>query len=86
MRLTFATVAPMLAARESSQDSEQIPVTITMTNISNQPVYVCVSSDLSQILPRLTMNGKVLPLGNWKSLDVRTFRGTNLQHEPCLEP
>jgi len=33
-----------------------------------------------QDLPRLTMNGKVLPLGNWQSLDVQErSEGSNLQ-------
>ena len=55
---------------------DQIPITITMTNISTGPAYACISSDLYQNLPRLTKDGEVLPYMKWQS-----YEGLNAQHD-----
>src|SRR5262245_28027334 len=49
---------------------EQIPVTITMTNTTNEPVYTCISSDVYQDVPKLTRDGKPVPYMNWQSYEL----------------
>ena len=49
---------------------ERIPVTITMTNTSKEPLYTCISSDLYQDLPKLTRDGKAVPYMNWQSYET----------------
>jgi len=46
---------------------EQVPITIGMTNTSNQPTEACVSSDLYQDLPKLTKNGRLIPYAKWQT-------------------
>jgi hypothetical protein len=40
---------------------QRVPVSITMTNTSDQPVQVCVSGTLYQDHPKLVMNGQLVP-------------------------
>jgi hypothetical protein len=46
---------------------EQVPVSITMTNTSTQPIYVCDSDTLYQDLPKLVSGGRTLPYLKWQS-------------------
>jgi len=48
---------------------DQIPVTITMTNTSTEPLSACISSDLYQNLPKLTKNGEPVPYMKWQSYE-----------------
>ena len=62
VKVTISTVGPMLGAPTNRYHlGEQIPVTINLTNTSNEPLYSCVSGDVYQDLPTLTKNGKALP-------------------------
>jgi hypothetical protein len=72
IRITIASVGPMLGLPTTRyRIGEQIPITITMTNTSSQPVDVCVSGDLYQDLPTLTKDGKLLPFSTWQATDLR---------------
>ena len=82
IKVTIATVGPMLGPpTDHYQVGEQIPVTIEMTNTSNQPTYACVSSDLYQDVPRLTKNGDVLPYAKWQS----TLLSINQKDQTCQD-
>jgi len=66
---------------------EEIPVNITMTNTSAQPIYTCISSDLYQDVPRLTHDGKVVPYLNWRSgEEMYAQRNHICQEENLPEP
>ena len=68
IHLTIATVAPMLGPPTNRyRMGEQVPITIGMTNTSNQPTEACVSSDLYQDLPKLTKNGRLIPYAKWQT-------------------
>lgn len=54
-------------AQDRYKVGEQVPVTITMTNISTQPIYVCDSDSLYQDLPKLVSGGRTLPYLKWQS-------------------
>ena len=54
--------------------AEKIPITISLTNTSSQPVSVCVSSDLYQDRPTLTKDNKLVPIMQFQSDDVRSAR------------
>src|SRR3977135_2522125 len=80
VQLTIATVGPMLGPpTDHYQVGEQMPITISMTNTSNQPSYACVSSDLFQDLPTLTKDGQTLPYTKWQSDVLRTAE----RDQPC---
>jgi hypothetical protein len=81
IRVTIASVSPMLGPRQVRyRVGERIPITIELTNISNQPVYSCVSGDLYQDLPRLTRNGHLLPYMRWQTYIMRTVQ----KDQTCL--
>ena len=62
VKVTINTVAPMLGPPTNHYHvGEQIPVTINLTNTSNQPLYSCISGDVYQDVPTLTRNGRVVP-------------------------
>jgi hypothetical protein len=48
---------------------DQIVIAITMTNASEQPQNVCVSSSLYQNVPRLSKDGLDLPYVKWQSYE-----------------
>jgi hypothetical protein len=80
IKITIATAGPMLGPpRKSFRPGEQVPIAITMTNTSNQPVYVCVSSDLYQDLPTLTRDGTLVPFTKWQSSDLKNAQ----QNQTC---
>jgi len=81
IRVTINSVSPMLGPPQTRyRVGEQIPINIELTNISNQPVYSCVSGDVYQDLPRLTKNGRLLPYTKWQAYVMHTVR----QDETCL--
>ena len=66
---------------------QQIPVTITMTNTTNDALYTCISSDVYQDLPKLTRDGKVVPYANSLSYEtVNAKRNHVCQEENLPEP
>lgn len=66
---------------------DQVPVTITMTNTSTQPVYVCDSDTLYQDLPKLEKNGRPLPYLNWQSVLLTDSKKNNTcQDQDLPEP
>jgi hypothetical protein len=66
---------------------EQVPVTITMTNTSNQPVYVCDSDTLYQDLPKLVTGGQTLSYGKWQSyLLDDSKKNSSCKNEDLPEP
>jgi len=76
IKVTIATTNGFLGPPSNRYKvGEQIPVNITMTNTSKEPVYTCISSDLYQDLPQLTRDGKLVPYGNWQSYE--TVNATN---------
>jgi hypothetical protein len=82
IKVTIATVGPMLGPpTDHYKVGEQIPVTIKMTNTSNQPTYACVSSDIYQDVPRLTKNGDVFTYAKWQSDLLRI----NQQDQTCQD-
>lgn len=93
IRVTIATTAGFLGQPVNSYKvGEQIPVSITMTNTSAQPLYTCVSSDLYQDRPKLTRDGKVVPYMNAASYEARyakrnqVCKEENLPEQVRLEP
>ena len=66
---------------------EQIPITITMTNTSTEPLYTCISSDVYQDVPKLTRDGKLVPYMNWQSYELlNTKRNHVCEQENLPEP
>ena len=63
---------------------EQIPVTITMTNTSKQPLYTCISSDVYQDLPKLTRDGQLVPYLNWQSFETEYAKRNHMCREENL--
>ena len=81
IKVTIATLAPWLdSATSRYQVGNRVPVAISMTNISSEPAYVSISSDLYQDLPKLTMNGQVVPYTKWQNYLLRNTR----QDQTCL--
>jgi hypothetical protein len=79
--VTINSVSPMLGPPQTHyRVGEQIPIAIELTNITNQPVYSCVSGDLYQDLPRLTKNGRLLPFTRWQTYIMRTVQ----RDQTCL--
>jgi len=66
---------------------KQVPVSITMTNTSSHPVYVCDSDTVYQDLPKLVSGGRTLSYGKWQSflLDDSTKNST-CKNEDLPEP
>ena len=66
---------------------KQVPVSITMTNTSTQPVSVCDSDTVYQDLPKLVRGGRTLSYGKWQSflLDDSTKNST-CKEEDLPEP
>ena len=93
IKVTIATTAGFLGQPNNRfKVGEQIPVSITMTNTSAQPLYTCVSSDLYQDRPRLTRDGKVVPYMNAASYEARyakrnqVCKEENIPEQVLLEP
>ena len=88
VKVTITTTQGFLGpAATRYKVGEQIPVNITMTNTSTEPVYTCISSDLYQDLPRLTRDGKAVPLMNWQSYETLYAKRNRIcQEENLPEP
>jgi hypothetical protein len=67
--------------KDSYRVGQQIPVTITMTNTSDQPVQVCVSGTLYQDRPNLSRDGRAL---TYVDDQLQALRASKMD-KPCLE-
>ena len=87
IHLTIATVGPMLGPPTNRyRVGEQLPIQVAMTNTSNQPSYVCVSSDLYQDLPKLKKDGRLVPYKKLQTEQLRyTQKEQTCQHEDLPE-
>jgi len=82
VKVTITTTAGFLGQPVNRYKvGEQIPVSITMTNTSMQPLNTCISSDIYQDLPKLTRDGKVVPYANAQSFEARYSK----HNEVCKE-
>lgn len=88
IKVTIATTKGFLGPPVNRYKvGEQIPVTITMTNTSHEPVYTCISSDVYQDVPKLTRDGKLVPYMNWQSYELlNTQRNHVCEEENLPEP
>jgi len=88
IKVTIATTDGFLGQpAKRYKVGEQIPVTITMTNTSKQPLYTCISSDVYQDLPKLTRDGQLVPYLNWQSFETEyAIRNHMCQEENLPEP
>jgi len=93
IKVTIATTDRFLGEpAKRYKVGEQIPVTITMTNTSKQPLYTCISSDVYQDLPKLTRDGQLVPYLNWQSFETEyanrnhMCREENLPEPALLKP
>lgn len=85
IKVTIATTAGFLGQpTKRYKVGEQIPVTITMTNTSTQPIYTCISSDLYQDLPKLTRDGKLVPYTNSQSYETMYAKRNHICEEENL--
>jgi hypothetical protein len=71
-------------AKDRYKVGEQVPVTITITNISTQPIYACDSSTLYQDLPKLVKDGRILPYLKWQSFQLADSKKNNTCREEDL--
>jgi hypothetical protein len=73
IKVTIGTVSPSLDGPTRSYRSGQlIPVAINLTNMTNEPVYSCLSSDIYQDFPRLNRNGQLVSQTNWQTYLLQT--------------
>ena len=88
IKITIASVGPSLGPpTRRYRFGEQVPITITLTNTSSQPISACVSSDLYQDRPSLTKDGKLLPIMKFQSSDMSTaVKDEACQQEDLPEP
>jgi hypothetical protein len=85
IKVTIATTNGFLGPPANRYKvGEQIPVTITMTNTSNAPVYTCISSDVYQDVPKLTRDGKTVPYMNWQSYELLNVKRNHVCEEENL--
>jgi hypothetical protein len=88
IKVTIATVSSLLGPpTDQYKVGAQIPVTITMTNTSAQPLNACISSDLYQNLPQLRKDGQLVPYMKWQSYErVNALRNQTCQEVNLPEP
>jgi hypothetical protein len=88
LKVAIATTASFLGQPTNRfKVGQQIPVNITMTNTSNEPVYTCISSDVYQDVPQLTRDGKLVPYTKNQSWDMAYAKNEKTcQHENLPEP
>lgn len=88
IKVTIATTEGFLGQPATRYKvGEQIPVTITMTNTSKEPVYTCISSDVYQDVPKLTRDGKVVQYLKFQSYETVYAKRNNVcQEENLPEP
>ena len=87
IKVTIASTGPMLGPPTTRyRVGEQIPIAITMTNTSSQPLYACVSADLYEDTPSLTRNGRLVPFAKSQSSNLETAqKEQTCQHEDLPE-
>lgn len=79
-------------AKDRFEVGEQVPVSITMTNTSDQAIEVCDSDTLYQDLPKLVSAGRTVPYLKWQSLQLdssiknNTCRKEDLPKPIILQP
>ena len=88
IRVTIMTGGGLFGpAKDRYKVGEQVPVTITITNTSTQPIYVCDSSTVYQDLPKLVKDGRIVPYAKWQSFLITDANKNNTcQHEDLPEP
>jgi hypothetical protein len=88
IRVTIMTGGGLFGpAKDRYKVGAQVPVTITMTNTSTQPIYVCDSETLYQDLPKLVKDGRILPYLKWQSFALAdSKRNHTCQEEDLPEP
>lgn len=88
IKVTIATVSSLLGPpTDQYKVGAQIPVTITLTNTSAQPLNACISSDLYQNLPQLHKDGQLVPYMKWQSYErVNALRNHTCQEVNLPEP
>lgn len=88
IKINIATVGSAFGPPTTTYKAgDRIPIAITMTNISNADVFACVSSDLYQNLPKLTRDGKPVPLMNWQSYELANAQRNHIcERENLPEP
>jgi hypothetical protein len=69
IKMKIATVGPLGLPRDHFRVGEELLVEITMTNTSNEPVYVCVSNPLYQDVPTLTKDGQAVQYMSWQAYE-----------------
>jgi len=80
--VTIATGGGLFGpSKDRYRVDEEIPVTITMTNTSNQPEYACITGPLYQDLPTLTKGDRLVPYMAWQSYELSTAE----KNGTCLE-
>jgi hypothetical protein len=68
--VTINTAGNFLGLKKDRYNAgDQILVAITMTNQANDPLDVCLSSDIYQNVPTLTRNGEVVPIMAWQKYE-----------------
>ena len=63
--------------KERFHVGEVIPITITMTNPTDEPEAACITGPLYQDLPRLIKDGQPLPYMSWQAYELSTARRSN---------
>jgi len=91
IKISITAGGPFGPPRDQFRAGEQVPVAITMTNTSSEPVYVCISSPLYQDLPTLTKDGRSLPYMSWQASELQYSKRTGMcadvsLPEPALLP
>lgn len=93
IKVTIATVGSYLGPpTDHYRVGSEIPIAITLTNTSTEPLNACISSDLYQNLPKLTKNGVPVPYMKWQSYERvnaqrnQTCQDLNLPEPVLLKP
>lgn len=83
---------PYKPAKDTFRVGEPIPLVITMTNTSNEPVYVCSSATLYQDRPQLLRDGQPVPYTSYRQSMIqvvqkdKTCQTINLPEQILLSP
>ena len=85
IKVTITTTAGFLGSPTTRfKVGDQIPVNITMTNTSTQPVNTCISSDVYQDVPKLTRDGKAVPFMSFQSYETLYAKRNHVCEEENL--
>jgi hypothetical protein len=93
IKVMISPVSPLLEGpTRSYRSGQQIPVAISLTNTGRDPVYTCLSGDIYQDVPRLTLNGQLVSFTRWQNYVLqtaareRTCQKEDLPDEALLMP